>query len=211
MDLLYNHDNRRIENIYEIYEEILLKDYKKRSLVFEKLMHVTATQNQSNKKLWDLLFEYSSQEEECFYYDRITEDIELIQYYQYGNGELFELFDKEKIFKQIYPRLDSDNEIIKFTNRFLSTYSSIISINEFANKDLELEKETFKNMLIDKLRKTPPRLFISNYIIQNSVKKLNIKSSELEILIEKNRVRLLDIASECRKKYNDNYDLDNWN
>lgn len=211
MDLLYNHDDRRIENIYEIYEEILLKDYKKRSLVFEKLIHVTATQNQSNKKLWDLLFEYSSQEEECFYYDRITEDIELIQYYQYGNGDLFELFDEEKIFKQIYPRLDSDNEIIKFINRFLSTYSSIISINEFANKDLELEKETFKNMLIDKLRKTPPRLFISNYIIQNSVKKLNIKSSELENLIEKNRVRLLDIASECRKKYNDNYDLDNWN
>ena len=74
-------------------------------------MHVTATQNQSNKKLSELLVEYSSsQEEECFYYDRITENIELIQYYQYGNGELFELFDKEKIFKQIYPRLDSDNE-----------------------------------------------------------------------------------------------------
>lgn len=211
MDLLYNHDERRIDNIYEIYEDILLKDYRKRSLVFDKLMYVTATQNQSNKKLWDLLFEYSSQEEEYFYYDRIVEDIELIQYYQYGNGDLFELFEEEKIFKEIYPRLDSDKEIIKITKKFLSIYSNIISINKFDNKELELMKETFKNILIDKLRKTPPRLFISNDFIQNSVKKLNIKSSELENLIEKNRIRLLDIASELRKKYNDNYGLDNWN
>lgn len=70
---------------------------------------------------------------------------------------------------------------------------------------------SYINILIDKFRKEPPRLFISNNVIQNSAKKLNIKSSELENLIEKNRIRLLDIASELRKKYNDNYDLDNWN
>lgn len=196
IDLLYNHNERRIGNIYEIYEDTLLKDYKKRSLVFERLMYITATQNQSNKKLWDLLFEYSSQNEADFYYDRIVEDIEVIQYYQYGHGDLLELFDKENIFKKIYPRLDSDNKIIKLIRRIL------------AKKDLN--KEEFEKLLINEFRENYPRLFLSNRIVENTAKKLNIKSYELENLIEKNRKRLLDVTVELRKKYNDDYDLDNW-
>lgn len=117
-------------------------------------MHVTATQNQSNKKLWNLLLDNSLQDEESYYYDRTTEDIELIQYYQYGNGDLFELFDEERILKEIYTRLERDKEIIKLADRFSSVYSNIISIKEFDNKELELVKETFENILIDKLIKT---------------------------------------------------------
>ncbi|WP_161566527.1 hypothetical protein, partial [Paraclostridium sordellii] len=196
IDLLYNHNERRIGNIYEIYEDTLLKDYKKRSLVFERLMYITATQNQSNKKLWDLLFEYSSQNEADFYYDRIVEDIEVIQYYQYGHGDLLKLFDKENVFNKIYPRLDNDNKIIKLIRRF--------SVKK------DLNKEEFEKLLINEFRENCPRLFLSNRIVENTAKKLNIKSYELKNLIEKNRKRLLDVTVELIKKYNDDYDLDNW-
>lgn len=196
VDLLYN-DEARIDKIYDIYENTLLKDDKKRRLLFEKLMYVTATQNQSNKKLWDLLFKYSSPEESEFYYDKIVEDIELIQYFQYGRRDLFEVFDEEKIFKEIYPRLENDNKIIKLINRFLS------------KKDLD--KKEFEELLINEFRENCPRLFLSNRITKNIAKKLNIKSSELDNLIEKNRIRLLDITMELRNKYNDEYDLDDWN
>ncbi|RYD01704.1 hypothetical protein N752_29450 [Desulforamulus aquiferis] len=125
IDLLYNYDDRRIANINDIYEEDLLKSPEKRKLAFETLLNVTVNQNQCNKELWDLLFQYSSQEEIEFYFDKIAKDIELVQYYQIGEGDIFALFDKSMIFKKIYPRLEVDNLIKSLVESMFTLYKVI--------------------------------------------------------------------------------------
>ena len=100
IDLIYNYDNRRISNIYDIYID-LLKVKEKRKLVFERLLYDTIDQNQCNKKVWDLLFEHSSDDEKENYYDKIVDNIELVQCYQLNDGDLFALFSKEIIFKKL--------------------------------------------------------------------------------------------------------------
>lgn len=42
------------------------------------------------------------------------------------------------------------------------------------------------------------------------MKKMEINSPELENLIEENRVRLIEITSDLRQKYDDHYDLVDW-
>jgi hypothetical protein len=42
------------------------------------------------------------------------------------------------------------------------------------------------------------------------MKKMETTSSELEDLIEKNRVRLVEITRDLRQKYDDHYDLVDW-
>ncbi|OBR91579.1 hypothetical protein CLRAG_29430 [Clostridium ragsdalei P11] len=233
IDLLYNHDDRRITNIQDVYEQDLLKIPNKRKLVFERLLYDTVDQNQCNKRLWDLLLQYSSQEEIELYFNKIAEDIELVQYWQINDGDLFALFDKSIIFKKIYPRLEVDNCIKKLGEYIFMVYEMINdSKNTFeAFKDKELrpsilkmnEEEILKrNDKLEKLKASfvvsitkiykdnPPRLFLSNKFMRNIMKKMEIISPELEDLIEKNRVRLIEITRDLRQKYDDHYDLVDW-
>lgn len=233
IDMLYNHDDRRITNIHNVYEQDLLKTPNKRKLVFERLLYVTVTQNQCNKKLWDLLLQYSSKEERELYFTKIVEDIELVQYYQINDEDLFGLFDSDIIFEEIYPLLEVDNFIKRFVEISLILYkiinnskntfedfrdkdlkSSIQKVNkeEILNKNDELEK--FKNSFIATMNKiykdNPPRLFLSNKFVKFAMEEIEINSPELKNLIEKNRVRLIEITSDLRQKYDDHYDLVDW-
>lgn len=233
IDLLYNHDKNRISNIYDLYEHNLLSDTNKRNLVFEALLHVTISQNQCNKKLWDLLLQYSSQKEIEFYFNKIVEDIELIQYNQIGDGDLYALFDNSIIFGKIYPNLEVDNCIKTLGENILTFYktindskntfegfqdkelnASIQKVNEEKileiNTELEEVKATFVTNISKIYKDNPPRLFLSNQLVKCVMEKIEITSSELEDLVEKNRVRLIKITRDLRQKYDDHYDLLDW-
>lgn len=228
IDLIYNDDNRRISNIYDVYEEYLLKDEEKRKLVFERLL-----QNQCNKKAWDLLFQYSTDSEKEYYYDRIAEDIELVQYQQISDGDLFELFDEPIVYEKIYPRLKVDNLVKNFGNTMFMSYKALgesknmyesylskelrASIQKLNNEEifkinskLEELRIKFNEVVVKLYNDSPPRLFLTNKIVSYIGRKIGLVSAELEMAIEKNRHRLIDITSDLRKKYNDHYDIENW-
>lgn len=233
IDMLYNFEERRIPNIYEIYENDLLKVPNKRSLVFDKLLYVTLTQNQCNKKMWDLLLQYSSQEEIELYFDKIAEDIELVQYWQVNDGDLFRLFDRIVVFGEIYPRLEVDNLIKEIIEKTLNLYkiinehknifgdseykdinSYIINISAeemlIRDNDLEILKSGFIGSITNIYKENPPRLTLSNELVRLGIEEMDINSSELEELLEENRIRLIEITSDLRDKYDDHYDLANW-
>ncbi len=222
IDILYNYHDRRISNIYDVYEQDLLEIPDKRKLVFERLLYETINQNQCNKKLWDLLLQYSSQGEIEFYFKKITEDIELVQYYQESDGDLFVLFDEAIIFEKIFPQLEIDNFIRCFGESIMMCYKMIHDINNdmesfldnkgILNKNDKLEnlKKEFEEVVIKTYSDSPPRLFLTNKIIKYVMDKIDITSSELEELIEKNRRRLIKITSNLRQKYDDHYDLVDW-
>lgn len=229
--LLYNHDINRISNIYDVYEE-LLKVSAKRKLVFEKLLYVTVSQNQGNKKLWDLLFQYSIEEEREYYFSKIVEDIELVQYWRVPQKDLFELFDKSVIYGKIFPRVEVDNQIkndvfrtldlfkklndsegsIDFQDKELDLSNLEVRKRERLKKNCELEKikDSFLINITKLYKESHPRLSLSNKYVKIAMKEMLVTSSELEGLIENNRVRLIHITNDLRQKYNDNYELLDW-
>lgn len=230
---LYNHEHHIIENMYEIYKNVLLTNETKRKLTFERLLYDTIDQNQSNKKMWDLLIENSTEEEIDFYFKKIADDIELVQYHQ-SNNDLFELFDQEIIFKKIIPRLEMDNLIfaeIEILSRYmkclinkkelcesylsegLSERIQKINKGELLDNQTEIDEvsEKFCKLFINHYQKNPPRMSFTNKLLQMKLKDFRIVSPILERLIEKNRVRLIEVTSTRREKYNDHYDLANWN
>lgn len=54
IDELYNNNDHRFVNGYDVYKE-MLSDEEKRKQIFERLAYTSVTQNQDNKKMWDEL------------------------------------------------------------------------------------------------------------------------------------------------------------
>lgn len=208
--LLYNDDKRRISNIYDVYECDLLKTSEIRRLVFERLLYETISQNQCNKKIWDLLLKYSSKEEKEIYYNKIVEKIELVQYWQISYGDLFDLFDNTVIYEEIYPRLEVDNSIKIFGECMLELYESVDSSNNFLKDDFERLRGEFIKYVTHLYKINPPRLSFSNKFVKYIIKEMEVVSPELEDLVERNRVRQMQIVEDLRKKYTDYYELVEW-
>ncbi|RYD01705.1 hypothetical protein N752_29455 [Desulforamulus aquiferis] len=78
------------------------------------------------------------------------------------------------------------------------------------NDELEKLKTSFIVSATKIYKDNPPRLFFSNKLVEGVMKKMEITSFELEELIEKNRVRLIEITRDLRQKYDDHYDLIDW-
>lgn len=62
IDELYNNNDHRFVNGYDVYKE-MLSDEEKRKQIFERLAYTSVTQNQDNKKMWDELLQACSEEE----------------------------------------------------------------------------------------------------------------------------------------------------
>lgn len=92
--------------------------------------------------------QYSSQEDRELYFNKIVEDIELIQYYQINDEDLWRLFDSKIIFEEIYPLLEVDNFIRKVVDRNLRGYK-IINEEKIQKRNDELEK--LKNSFIESI------------------------------------------------------------
>jgi len=233
VDLLYNHEHHILENMYEIYETVLLKNEVKRKLTFERLLYDTIDQNQSNKKMWDLLFENSTENELDVYFERIADDIELVQYWQSNEDDLFELFDHKTIFTRIIPKLEMDKLIFTEINTLIHMIESlneskklyegyltedlserIQKLNESQLKHVQSEIdqvfEIFNKIFIKHYETNPPRMSLTNTSIQNVLSKYGFTSQVLKKLIEKNRIRLIDATKNRKEKYDDHYELTNW-
>lgn len=208
IDLLYNHDSRRIINIYDVYTKDLLNIKEKRKHVFERLLFDTIDQNQCNKKVWDLLFELSDEAEKENYYEKIAENIELVQYQQINDGDLLALFNKEVIFEKIYPRIKNDYKILAFCNSKELRAMYIIAEN---NEELmDKFKNTLEELIVEFYNEETPRMSLTNRIVEGTIKKYQIKSNKIYKLIEDNRVRLIDVTSNLREVFNDHYNIENW-
>lgn len=205
IDLLYNNQVRRIPNIYDLYEQELLKNLHKRKLVFEELFYVTISQNQSNKKLWDLLIKYSCKEEIEYYFNKIAENIELIENYFTGNESLLELFDKSIISEEIYPRLEVDNRIRIIGYKIHAMYGILVDNNE-----LEKIRIKFEEFMINIYKNNSPRLFLTNKLLRAYLLEMEINSPELDELMENNQERLRKIAQDLKNKCDENYSLEDW-
>ena len=67
IDELYNNNDHRFVNGYDVYKE-MLSDEEKRKQIFERLAYTSVTQNQDNKKMWDELLQACSEEEKKQYF-----------------------------------------------------------------------------------------------------------------------------------------------
>ncbi|OKP83730.1 dsDNA nuclease domain-containing protein [Paenibacillus sp. P32E] len=210
IDCLYNHNRTRFREGIKFLKNEFLCDPSKRELMFNKLLTVTITQNQVNKKLWDILIDMSEDTELQFYFEKIVEVIESVQYYQTNYGDLLGLFDKEIVFNELIPRLDSDELIIQFCNTQYE-FKKIFDGVKIQNGDLKEKMNTAFILFINKVYSTdPPRLSLSNKFVLKTMKKLNITDKETTDMIEKNRKFQSDTAVKMKERFNDEYKLDNW-
>ena len=124
IDELYNNNDHRFVNGYDVYKE-MLSDEEKRKQIFERLAYTSVTQNQDNKKMWDELLQACSEEEKKQYFLIISNFIEMVEYENMGyNGLLceYELID---IVHYILPCFSSDQSIYKLSDAMLLMYRNI--------------------------------------------------------------------------------------
>lgn len=215
LDSLYNYEENRFENGYEIWKNLNIKSPKDmKDILFYRLLYMTVSQNQSNKTLWDIFIESCKEEELNIYLDQIVDNIEGIQNYHTTYDDLFELFDKNIIYKEIIPRLKGDNIIFNLCDLFHNLEEMPKDILNKNEKNLiDKKNHIFTSLIKATYSNNPPRLSLSNKITLHTMKKLNIHDNEIEILIEENRKRLNDIVSETEEKlyeHYEHYELDNW-
>lgn len=210
IDSLYNHDTQRFSNGIGIYEELLNESTEKRRLIFNRLLHETISQNQANKELWDLLIENCSKDELGIYFSKIVEVIEGVQYHHTSYDDLYDIFDSSIIEKEIYPRSENDNNLLRVCN----IYYEFIEIKN--RLKIEVDEDDCKVSvgfcaLIQTAYETnPPRLSLTNSIVLNLMKRLGTVNEDVKRLIEANRERLLDVGSKINNEFDDHYELDNW-
>lgn len=234
MNVLYNDRNRIILKNYEMYTNLLTKK-EKRKLVFERLFYITIQKNQSNKRVWHLLLQNSSDEEKKLYFDKIVDEIELIENNQIGYDDLFELFDENVVYEEIYRRLPNEYGMFLFVRYQEVIYEEFInnkkkyenhSIKEsevsksikamdddmikLINKNITDLNEKVLGFLIDQYKTEAPRLLLTDKMIISSIKKMNINSNELNKLIDENRERFYKVITKNKCKYNDHYVLKDW-
>ncbi|MBS7346039.1 MAG: hypothetical protein KIG60_10415, partial [Caryophanon sp.] len=197
---LYNHSIRYGEDM-ELYGKLINSEVKVK-LVFEELILVSATQNQANKKMWDMFVEKSFFYEDPFYINLILENIEALQYQQSTDNNLMEYFDIKFIFEYIIPRFERDEQLLKLLNQLENGHRTVI-----INDDKELD---ILELLEIGLEFTPPKLSLVNKIIKITLDQLNLINEELSDIFEVNRKKYIEIGSAATKVFKEHYDLDDW-
>jgi|GEM_PF-6774697 len=200
MDCLYNYSSRFDEDL-ELYDA-LLKSESKVKLVFEKLLLVSATQNQSNKKLWDRFTQKLFFKEDPFYTDLILENIEALQYQQLSDRDLMEYFDWDYILNNIILNIESDNHLLKIIN-LLKKGHFVLKMNDGT------EIRTLDWLKI-KLNYEPPKLSLVNKIIKHELESLELIDEELEVIFEDNRRSYITKGSNNSRVFKEQYKLKNW-
>ncbi len=208
IDSLYNHDTRRFPDGINIYIR-LITDPAKRHTLFCELLKVTATQNQNNKQMWDLLFAYSSESEKQMFFKIIAENIEAVQYCRDSEDDLFELFDSKVISGKLYPEMDIDSLIIKKCSimKYFNQKATPLLDHE---ENQKLIFDQFKVFISEVYEYTPPRMNLTNKFVRKTITQLRISEDEITRLPEARRRQLVHIGSEKSKAFNDHYELENW-
>lgn len=204
IDALYNHDTHPFPDGMAVYTR-LVANPAQRQAVFRQLLTVTATNNQSNKQMWKLLFACSSEEERQKFFTIIAENIEAVQYYCDDEDDLLELFEQEVVFGQLYPRLVMDHEVVAFCFRYMDYVGQQVTASLTDEKQGE-----FKAFINSVYEHTPPRMTLTNKIISNTLCNLRISDDEIDQLIEASRCQLIDLGHEQSQSFDDHYELEHW-
>jgi hypothetical protein len=208
---LYNH-SKRFGGGYELLREILQNSPQKRKLIFDQLLNETIRNNQENKKMWDMLFESSTEEEKKRYFLTIAENIEAVQYFHDDFGDLTVLFDKKVIFEEIYPLLPDDHAIYNICNNYILLYKSCKKLqidDEEINNSL---RKSFEELISHCYINFPPRMTMTNKLVVYTMEilQIEIEDSTINKALEDNHSRMIKTREEIAKKFNQEYELKNW-
>ena len=220
VNAMYNH-----QNIYscDIWEDIM-RTKKKRMLLFDELLKVSATQTQNNKKMWMDYFNACENEELDKSINIIIENIEVINYHLSLNNEIFNQFDEKIFFDKIYPRLNGGYSIFTSCND-LKTIISVLEniLKDSSNDEYLFEdsnrtpsqyiaklKDSFIQLIKKRYKDNPPRMLFTNQYLSDTIKRVKIEDKEIDKIIEEHRLLLLKKGCSMMDKFDDYYKLNNW-
>lgn len=214
IDELYNNNDHRFVNGYDVYKEIL-SDEEKRKQIFERLAYTSVTQNQDNKKMWDELLQACSEEEKKQYFLIISNFIEMVEYENMGYNGLLCEYELKDIVHYILPCFSSDQSIYKLSDAMLLMYRNIQEMEVDESKKV---KQLYETMVQETYKNDPPRLLFTNKIVNYTCKEMGGVSDVMQKVLEKNKKDFWDryervketFESNCPLKIREEYRLENW-
>lgn len=214
IDELYNNNDHRFVNGYDVYKEIL-SDEEKRKQIFERLAYTSVTQNQDNKKMWDELLQACSEEEKKQYFLIISNFIEMVEYENMGYNGLLCEYELKDIVHYILPCFSSDQSIYKLSDAMLLMYRNIQKMEVDESKKV---KQLYETMVQETYKNDPPRLLFTNKIVNYTCKEMGGVSDVMQKVLEKNKKDFWDryervketFESNCPLKIREEYRLENW-
>lgn len=198
IDALYNHDTRRFPDSMGMYTRLVANPAQRQAL-FRQLLTVTATNNQSNKQMWDLLLAYSSKEERQQFFTLIAENIEAVQY---QCDDLLEL--------QLCSRLGIDHTVVVFCFRHIDYAEQQATASLADDEEHWRLLGKFKAFISLVYEHNPPKMTLTDWIVGNTLRKLRIADDEIDRLLEANRQQLIESGSKQAQSFDDHYELENW-
>lgn len=214
IDELYNNNDHRFVNGYDVYKE-MLSDEEKRKQIFERLAYTSVTQNQDNKKMWDELLQACSEEEKKQYFLIISNFIEMVEYENIGYNGLLCEYELKDIVHYILPCFSSDQSIYKLSDAMLLMYRNIQEMEVDESKKV---KQLYETMVQETYKNDPPRLLFTNKIVNYTCKEMGGVSDVMQKVLEKNKKDFWDryervketFESNCPLKIREEYRLENW-
>lgn len=200
IDKLYNYSTR-YDTDMELYDRLINSNIKAK-IVFEELVLVSTTQNQANKKMWDMFLEKSFFYEDPFYINLIIKNIEALQYQQSTDKDLMEYFDTEFIFKFIIPKFEDDVRLLNLAN-LLENGQGKVRLND--NNEIDM-----LDLFIINLEYSPPKLSLTNKILKYKLEKLNLITEEILKIFERNRISYIEVRRLSTEVFKEHYDLEEW-
>lgn len=214
IDELYNNNDHRFVNGYDVYKE-MLSDEEKRKQIFERLAYTSVTQNQDNKKMWDELLQACSEEEKKQYFLIISNFIEMVEYENMRYNGLLCEYELKDIVHYILPCFSSDQSIYKLSDAMLLMYRNIQEMEVDESKKV---KQLYETMVQETYKNDPPRLLFTNKIVNCTCKEMGGVSDVMQKVLEKNKKDFWDryervketFESNCPLKIREEYRLENW-
>ncbi|UHA73292.1 ATP-binding protein [Paenibacillus sp. 481] len=206
IDALYNYDTRRFGDGMAVYTRLVANPAQRQAL-FRQLLTVTATNNQSNKQMWDLLLAHSSEEERQQFFTIIAENIEAVQY---QCDDLLELFEWEVVFGQLCSRLGIDHTVVVFCFRHIDYAEQQATASLADDEEHWRLLGKFKAYISLVYEHNPPKMTLTDRIVGNTLRKLRIADDVIDRLLEANRQQLIESGSKQAQSFDDHYELENW-
>ncbi|WP_440970905.1 hypothetical protein ACSS6N_09460 [Peribacillus frigoritolerans] len=197
IDELYN-KTLRFEGGMELYSN-LLEDEEISKIVFEELIFVSSTQNQSNKEMWDKFTEKSEFIQNPFYLDLVLQNIEPLQYQQLAYNDLLAYFDSVFIQKYIIPNFKTDETLFILINQY----------KKYINDDVQDMSDKVLGMIKFFLEFNPPKLSLTNKITKYTLRELGVMDDSIEAIIERNRKSYINRENSTLYEKS-HYDLKEW-
>lgn len=203
IDELYNNNDHRFVNGYDVYKE-MLSDEEKRKQIFERLAYTSVTQNQDNKKMWDELLQACSEEEKKQYFLIISNFIEMVEYENMGYNGLLCEYELKDIVHYILPCFSSDQSIYKLSDAMLLMYRNIQEMEVDESKKV---KQLYETMVQETYKNDPPRLLFTNKIVNYTCKEMGGVSDVMQKVLEKNKKDFWDRYERVKETFESNCPL----